>query len=202
MSNAWAHCKECGCSEPQGGKEQVLIWAKRQFLKLLALSTLNFSISQCLPTQTNTCPLPPFWFWLSTFCSTCTCNNNPRALKNSLQFLPGSTPSTTKIEPAHSSTYKALWHRDSEQSTLNTTRRNHNPAYDFCDDEGPAHRCRDLTSLLFREGVERLELDPLRLGGRSDLMLPKPPFSPFSRMSPGCSPLGCGDDGSCEKPPC
>lgn len=78
--------------------------------------------------------------------------------------------------------------------------KNHNPAYDFCDDEGPADRCQDLTSLLFREGVERLELEPLRLGGRSDLMLPIPTFSPFSRMSPGCSPLGCGDDGSCEKP--
>lgn len=54
----------------------------------------------------------------------------------------------------------------------------------------------DLTSLLFKEGVLRLELDPLRLGGRSVPPRSEPLFfSPFS--GPACSPLGCGDTGSC-----
>lgn len=57
-------------------------------------------------------------------------------------------------------------------------------------------RCRDLTSLLFSDGVERLELDPLRLDGRLVLVVP-PPLSPFSRTSPPrWSPFGCGLDTS------
>lgn len=62
---------------------------------------------------------------------------------------------------------------------------------------------KELTSLLFREGVLLDDEEPLRLGGRSIFTL-SPFVLPFSRISlpgppsAGCSPFGCGDCASCK----